>query len=291
MLRHLLLALSLGASLPAAAFTFPVGMPSYVQPATGLWWSPGENGQFMQLAIGPGGYALATLTDSDAAGQPRYRILQAPLELLDSAGRRPIASLASPLYRVVGSSCLECGPADGRTEDTGARAQLTFVDGTHAELRDGDGRLLRRYELFPLLTRAADTLGERVAGQRFVMTAWSLATRHDAIVRLVEVSPDDRCEYDGLRGARNFHFKFEEDPNGPLARQFSGVRLQVGPGVNPLLDVKTFLFDGSCVSAYRMHDRGSELRGLANAVRSPPAVGNGESYFARGLTLQWLPVD
>lgn len=288
-----------------------------VRPSAGLWWSPNENGHFMQLAIGPGGYVLATLTEADGFGQPTYRVLQGPYEASDARSGEGLGRVSSNFYRVVDSTCLECGPADGRTLDTGVAGVLRFLDGTHAELLDRS-QVLRRYELFPLLTDARQTTAERVAGQRFMLSVAGASE----VVTLRPLDASVACESPDLLGARNFRLEFER-PESALGGRYADVRVQIAPGVNPRIAVKLdvplyqryCVLPGSfftcqayeirpsgrtrCAPAYTLHEAGDTLRGGAM-----PGAGSGLLFefdgtytpytparFSGALTLQRLPID
>lgn len=302
------------AAAPAQSAT---DAPVHILPSTGLWWSPGENGQFLQLAIGPGGYVLATLTESDGNGQPTYRVLQGPFEAADARAGTGLGRVQSNFYRVLDSTCLECGPADGRTVDTGRAAILRFVDGTHAELLDRS-HVVRRYELYPLLTAASQTTAERVAGQRFLLTAQGEST----LVRLERTDTPATCLNPDPDGAVRYRLQFEQQDSA-LRTAFADLDLQIAPGINPRIvaKVEVPLFQRFCVqpgsfftcvayeirmtrstrceTAYAVSESDGKLRGAAL-----PNAGSGllqefdGSYsaqtpprFTGALTLQPLPVD
>lgn len=291
--------------------------PVHVLPTTGLWWSSGENGHFLQLAIGPGGYVLATLTESDAQGQPTYQVLQGPFEASDVRAGDGLGRIASNFYRVVDSACIECGPADGRTVDTGRFGALRFTDGTHAELLDRSG-VVRRYELFPLLTDARQTTAERVADQRFLLST----PAGDEAVRLRAMAATPACESADLSQAKNFRLEFER-PASDIAGTYADLRLQITPGINPRLAIKVEvpLFERVCVApgpffscqafeirlssrsrctqAYTLFESGTTLRGAAASQAGAGLLvasdGTHTPYtparFSGALTLTQLPID
>lgn len=304
--------------VPALAQGGPkVSAPVHVLPSTGLWWSAGQNGHFLQLAIGPGGYALATLTESDAQGQPTYRVLQGPFEASDVQAGDGLGRIASNFYRVVDSTCIECGPADGRTVDTGSFGALRFSDGTHAELLDRSG-VVRRYELFPLLTEARQTTAERVTDQRYLLSA----AAGNEPVRLRAVEPTPACESADLPQARNFRLEFER-PASELAAVYADLRLQIAPGINPRLAMKIEvpIFERVCISpgsfftcqtyeirpsgrsrctqAYTLFESGTTLRGAAARQAGAGLLyefdGTYTPYtparYSGALTLTQLPID
>lgn len=288
-----------------------------VLPSTGLWWSPGENGQFMQLAIGSGGYVLATLTESDAQGQPTYRILQGVYQANDPRAGAGLGKLQSPFYRVVDSTCLECGPGNGRTVDTGQTGTLRFIDGTHAELFDRN-QVVRRYERFPLFTSAAQITAARVSGQGF----WLSAGGTGGVVQLEPVSRVQSCAPPDGGSVTDFRLRFvSADP--AWAARFEPLLIQIGVGHNPRIQarIEVPLFDRYCVQpssffscaryevrpsntrrcelAYELYESDGALRGVAethagagllyefNGTYTPytPAT------YAGAFTLQALPND
>lgn len=282
-----------------------------VWPSTGLWWSPGENGQFLQLAIGPGGYVLATLTESDAQGQPSYRVLQGPYQAYDPNSGEGIGRVASNFYLVRDASCIACGPANGRTVDSGRLGILRFRDGTHLELLDA-ARVVRRYELFPLLRSERELTATRVEGRRFAMTVGGVTE----VVRLEAQDPIERCADPGS-ALREFRLRFAQT-DSRLAAGFADLVIQIGAGINPAVvakvDVRKVqricvrpLFGGcaefreevlgsQCAVAYRFSESYEVLRGVAvpdagSDLAFPGLRPLGAARFRGALTLQPLPMD
>lgn len=288
-----------------------------VLPSTGLWWSPGENGQFMQLAIGPGAYVLATLTESDAQGLPTYRILQGAYQANDPRNGAGLGKVQSPFYRVLDSSCLECGPRNGRTVDTGQVGTLRFIDGTHAELTN-QNRIVRRYERFPLFTAAGQITAARVSGQRF----WLSAGGEGGVVQLEAVPRVQSCAPPDGAGVADFRLRFASADAGWSAR-FEPVLIQIGLGHNPRIQVRIEvpLFDRYCVQpssffscaryevrptnrtrcelAYELYESDGALRGVAQEHAGAGLLyefdGSYTPYtpatYTGAFTLQALPTD
>jgi hypothetical protein len=310
-LRYRLLSLLLaGAALGLNGAVMAQSAPSVqVLPSTGLWWSPGENGQFLQVAIGPGGFVLATVSESDGRGQPTYRVLQGQYQPADPATGGEIGRIQSEFYRVVDSTCIECGPGNGRTVATGQRGALRFIDGTHAELLDSV-RSLRRYELFPLITQANEVTAARLNGKRFVLSAMG----QSETVRLEAGGAPALCA-SANPARKDFSIRFD-DPAGRLAAAYGSVVLEVGEGVNPAIRGKAVVTSplspvcirfqipplginclefgptpppvSSCLTVFRVSEQGETLRGVA-----APIVGllNPTPQFSGALTLQPLPID
>lgn len=142
------------------------GAAQALQPSPGLWWQAGANGKFMQLQIGPGGYALVTLSFEEA-GAPTYRVMQG--QLGEITGPDAVAELSSPLYRIDRAGCLECAPQDAMTvAEEGRPYRLRFISTNRAQLQTGDGELID-YEFFPLYTDRQDFTALRVSGKRAVL--------------------------------------------------------------------------------------------------------------------------
>lgn len=282
-----------------------------VRPSTGLWWSPGENGQFLQLAIGPGGYVLATLTESNGRGQPTYRLLQGPYQAFDPNTGEGIGRLESNFYQVLEAGCLECGQANGRTVDTGRLGILRFRDGTHLELLDA-ARVVRRYELYPLLTSERELTAARLEGRRFAMSAGGITE----VVQLEAQDPLQHCANPGSL-TRDFRLRFAE-ADSRLAAGFADLVIQIGSGINPAVvakvDVRKVqricvrpLFGGcaefreevlgsQCAVAYHFSESNDVLRGTAvpgagSDLAFPGFRPFGPARFRGAMTLQPLPTD
>lgn len=318
MLKPILLAMNVAVwTLPASTVQAQTAATTAVNPSSGLWWTPGENGHFMNVAIGPGNYVFITLTESDASGAPSYVVMQGTFEYGDASGNEGIARLASKFYAIPGAGCLECGPGSGRTVETGRNGILRFIDGTHAELLDS-ARVLRRYELFPLYTRAQDQTSERVLNQRFVLSADAGGEKSDQIVRLTPIEPDARCESADFANARNFKIEFVNDPLqlGNMAKVFANARVQIVPGFNPRITMKSLVTELQgfcsrpvalcalnpppptgrqlCRTIYNLHEQGLDFVGAAVPFAGAPILSVqdrpfGATQFVGGLSLRALP--
>lgn len=200
------LGLSLGASARAE------------QPNLGLWWQVGANGKFMQLQVGPGGYALATLSFEEA-GAPTYRVMQGPLVELDprDPAEMAIAELRSPLYRVDRAGCLACDEQTGTTVTEEARPyRLRFTSTSKAQLQTADGQLIN-YEFFPLLTQPEDLTAYRISGKRAVLENRG----HAALVELRPTTVDPDCGVQFSPGEQAY--RVEILPGQPEAGALGGV--------------------------------------------------------------------
>ncbi len=185
-----------------------------LQPTPGLWWQAGANGKFMQLQIGPGGYALVTLSFEEA-GAPTYRVMQGQLrEIVDPAA---VAELSSPLYRVDRAGCLECTPQEATTVAEESRPyRLRFTTTNRAQLQTADGELID-YEFFPLFTDRVDLTAHRVSGKRAVLENQG----NSVLVELQPSSSDSDC---GVQFSPNEQtYKVAIAPGQPDAAQLGQI--------------------------------------------------------------------
>jgi len=198
------------------------------QPTEGLWWQTGSNGKFLQLHIGPGGYALATLSYDLGAG-PTYRVLQGPLQLKDPRTDGHLAELRSPLYRIDAAGCLGCAGGVTATEDARSYT-LRFISTTHAQLQTGSGQLVN-YQFFPLYTSAADLPANRIAGKRAVLE--NLGGTN--VVRLQPTVADGDCGTQFSPGEKSYRMQLESTDLGTerVSGQLNSAVLVVDNALHP----------------------------------------------------------
>lgn len=261
------------------------------EPSPGLWWQAGANGKFMQLQIGPGGYAFVSLT-FDNGGEPTYRVMQGQLRELGPGDAPALVELASPLYRIDSAGCLDCTDANGITSTVDSRSyRLRFQSGNLAQLQTADGQLVD-YEYFPLYTRSADLTANRLAGKRAVLENRG----HSVLVDLQPTVADADCGVQFSPGEKAY--RVEVLPGQPesaaLGTVLNNVDLVVDSVHNPKIRLltRTDVYDiyctqyafGGCISsvttllgsqcavAANLSESGSRLDGTAEPLNNPHPI-------------------